>query len=93
MLKQWFEKYEDEYLKFEDVKDKRSLRPDLHAFIILSELVVSDRDIVSASGYEEIWLDVDIEALSEVITEEIAIDLIRCGVRLDTDREWLCMFV
>ena len=85
----------DEFLKFERVPSERrkSNRPDLHAFIVLDSLVPSTTDIVCAAEHDEIYLGVDINALAEVVDEQTAIDLVRCGVRLDEYDEGLCMFV
>ena len=83
--------HEGEFLKFDRVENKRSQRRDLHAFLMLEELVPCNRPIVAAADHEEIYLDVDPEALSAVITEAQVVELIRCGVRYSEDG--LCMFV
>jgi hypothetical protein len=49
--------------------------------------------MVSAAEHDEIWLNIDLANLAEKATEQQIIDLIRCGIRLDTRREGLCMFV
>lgn len=98
-----FEKHDEEFLKFERVANKRSKRPDLHAFLLLDEIVppeptpgFPDRtdqsfDMVSAAEHDEIWLETDTEKLAENATEEQIVELIRCGVRLSDDS--LAMFV
>jgi hypothetical protein len=75
----------DEFLRFERVKNKRSNRPDLHAFLLLDELQPSakSRDIVSAAEHDQIWLGIDTGKLAEVITSEQVLELIRCGVIID----------
>ena len=88
-----FEKYNGEYLKFENVKDRICSRPDLHAFMLLHQLVPSGQDIIVSAEHDEIWLDIATDYLSEVATEEQICDLIRCGIRYDTMHECLCMFV
>lgn len=88
-----FEKFEDEYGEFERVQDKLSSRPDLHAFILLNELCPDGRDIVSAAEHDEIYLDVDMDELATVITEDQVCDLVRCGVRYDGGLDCLAMFV
>lgn len=87
-----FEKYNDEFCKFENVQNKLSNRPDLHAFILLDKLVPGNSDIVSASEHDEFYLDIDIQKLEQVITEEQIVDLVRCGVRYDTGYDCLSMF-
>lgn len=91
-MKAAFKKYDDEYIQFENVEKKRSRRPDLHAFIVLDELLPGDGDIVCAAEHDQFFLDIDIEALARVATEEIVLDLVRCGVILDEDDECLYFF-
>ena len=82
-----FEKFNDDYLKFDRVENKKSQRPDLHAFLLLDELFPGTSDIIGAACHDEIYLDVDPEGLSE----ENILELVRCGVRYSDDS--LCMFV
>jgi len=82
-----------EFLKFERVEIKISKSPDLHAFILLSELVSLDDDIVGAAEHDQIWLNVDCEKLAAVVTEAQLIELSRCGIRYDSESDSLCMFV
>jgi len=84
---------DEEFLKFERVEHKRSQRPDLHAFLLLDALAPSTFDIVSAAEHDEIFLEVSPDKLGEVATEEQVVELIRCGVRLDTRIDSLAMFV
>ncbi len=88
-----FTLHDDEFLKFDRVPIKRSKRADLHAFMLLDELCPSTHDMVCSAEHDEIWLEVNIEKLAAVITERWAIDLIRCGVRLDEENGGLAMFV
>jgi hypothetical protein len=92
-----FEKFEDEFLKFERVPAERrvSTRPDLCAFMLLDRLVPSDRarDILVSAEHDEVWLDVDLDALAGAASEDDILTLVRCGVRLDSDVESLAMFV
>lgn len=87
-----FDKYHDEYLKFDRVENKRSNRPDLHAFLLLNELFPcdTDRDMISAAAHDIIYLDIDAEDI-EKIPEDKLVELIRCGIGYDDDS--LCMFV
>ena len=88
-----FEAHADEYLKFEDVEQKLSTRPDLHAFIKLNRMVPGTSDIVAAAGHDEIYLDVEIDALATVATEADIVELARCGVLYDSSTDGLAMFV
>jgi len=89
-LPAFFEKHDDEFLKFDRVENKLSQRPDLHAFLLLDKLVPGVRDMVSGTEHDEIHLSVEPSELVEVATEEQLIDLHRCGVRCG--EYGLCMF-
>lgn len=91
-MKRAFFDHEDEYLEFEDVKEKLSTRKDLHAFILLDRLVPGSDDMVVAAEHDEIWLGVALKLLARAATMEQIVDLIRCGVRLGDDEDSLCMF-
>jgi hypothetical protein len=90
-LKHRFQQFEEDFCRFEQVENPRCQRPDLNAFLLLDELLPGQRDIVCAASHDEIWLDVDFKALAKVISDEQILELVRCGVRLDS--EGLCMFV
>jgi hypothetical protein len=87
-----FEMFDDEYLEFDRVENKRSNRPDLHAFLLLDELFPGDSDIVDHAEHDEIWLDVDDEQLKKLTDDQI-LELVRCGIRYDSDNASLCTFV
>jgi hypothetical protein len=84
---------EDESLEWDRVDHKRSQRPDLHAFLLLDELVPGKQDIVSCAEHDQIWLGVEPEELDGKATQDQMIELIRCGVMYDEDIEVLSMFV
>lgn len=86
-----FEKNIDEHCKFENLKNPRSKRPDLHAFLLLDELQPNNRDIIMAAEHDEIYLEIDLETL--IITEEQVIELLQCGVSYDSSRNCFYMFV
>lgn len=92
-IHQFFEDHNDEFLKFDRVTDKTSQRPDIHAFRLLDRLVPGNSDMVSAAEHDEIYLDVDVDAVVAAATEAQLIELIRCGVRHDDEFESFCMFV
>lgn len=92
-LKETFDKFSDEYIKFQNIGQRLHHRPDICAFLILDKLIPDEKDMVSAAEHDEIYLDTNIERLAEVATEEDIADLIRCGVRLCDEYDCLCMFV
>lgn len=93
MTREQYQKHEGEYLEFNKVQNKTSMRRDVHAFNLLDKLVPGERDIVCAASHDEIWLDVDPQELAAVATEDQVIELIRCGVRYDSETDSLSMFV
>ncbi len=92
-IEEVFDKHDDEYIEFERVKNKLSSRKDIHAPILLNQLVPGTRDMVSAAEHDEFYLDVDVEELAKVATEKQIVELIRCGVRYDSETDGLAMFV
>lgn len=87
-----FEAVNDDYLKFDRVENKRSQRPDLHAFILLDDLFPNNgNDIVCSAGHDEIWLDFEGNKLNDLTDEQI-LELTRCGVRYDSECDSLAMF-
>lgn len=93
-LAEAFEKHDDEYVEFENVPPERKLsnRPDLCAFLLLEKLVPGTSDIVSAAEHDMIWLDVDVEALAKVATDDDILTLVRCGVRYDDEHDMLSLY-
>jgi len=87
-----FERHNGEYIKFERVQNKLSQRPDLHAFMLLDQLVPGNKDIIACATHDEIGLSVAWEDVAKVATEEQWIDLIRCGLRYDSGNDALVMF-
>lgn len=87
-----FDEFEDDFLKFEDVKEKLSNRPDLHAFILLDKLVPGKNDLISAAEHDEYYLSINPEELAKVATKDQLRDLHRCGIRHDDSNDSLCMF-
>jgi hypothetical protein len=88
-----FKDNEDEFLKFENCTEKVCERADLCAWAILDRLVPGDDDMVSSAEHDEIFLVVEPNEIADIATEEDIINLIRCGVRLDTQFDCFAMFV
>jgi len=90
-IKEIFESVNDQYLEFESVENKRSTRPDIHAFLLLSELDPDGKgDMIQSAWHDAVSLSFD-EDLIENLTQEQVIELTRCGVRYEDG--YLCMFV
>lgn len=84
-----------EFLKFERVQAHNSLttRPDLYALVLIDKRVPGNSDIIGDSAHDEIFLSVNPDDLASVATREDIIDLIRCGVRYDSQWDSFAMFV
>lgn len=91
-LRDLFEKRDAEFLRFDLAGRTGITRQDLTAFILLDQLCPSSGNIIGGSYYDEIYLNIGVEELAKVITEEQVIELIRCGVMYDVQRDSLCMF-
>lgn len=92
-MKEKFQEHSEKYSDFEEnVKNPLSKRSDLHAFILLDKLQPSEYCMIYASAHDEFFLNIDLDAIAEVITEEQIIELIACGVSLDTGRGRFSMF-
>ena len=82
-----FEKHDDK-----SYKDQPDGPDDLTAFTLLNRLVPGAHRMISGAEHDQIWLDVDLDELAKVASEDDIITLIRCGVWLDDEDECLCMF-
>lgn len=94
-LKAAFSRHADEYCKFESVERPYDLRRDACALALLDRLqpaAAAGRMFAEAQN-GEIWLNVDVGELAVVITEADVKDLLRCGVRLDSQYAALSMRV
>lgn len=91
-LHERFEAVNDDYLKFDRVENKRSQRPDLHAFLLLDDLFPNaGHDMVSSAEHDEFYLEPSGDKL-DLLTDEHILELTRCGVRHDDELECLAMF-
>lgn len=81
----------DAEFNFASIDSKHSGRKDLHAFILLDRLLSSGGCLISAAEHDIIYLDVDLDKLAVVATEEHIRELRACGVMLEEDS--LAMFV
>ena len=91
-----YEKHEAEHVHFERIPAHTlpSKRPDLCGFILLDKLLPTSKagDIIGAAEHDKIWLNIDLEQLAPVITEDHIITLLRCGVLYDEDQGALYLF-
>ena len=86
---------DEEYARFDRIETKTTQRPDLLALILLDRLLprCGEEDIICAAEHDQIWLDVDVERLNEIIADEDLRTLVRCGVRYDEQNDALSLFI
>ena len=92
-LESFFDRHSKEYLKFERIENKRSTRPDLHAFLLLEELAPAEKegqDMVCAAEHDIIYLVSNLSLVAKNATDEQLLELHRCGVMIS--EESLAMF-
>ncbi len=93
-IKELFNSYEEhEFIHFGKIVNPPSKRPDICAFLLLDKLIPGDEDIIEGAAHDVIFLNVNLEDLAKVATEEDIIYLSRCGVFASSEYDGLCMFV
>lgn len=88
-----FERASSEFLQFDQIAHPVHSRRDICAFLMLATLCPGTGDMVDCAEHDKIWLNVDVDALAVIATDDIVRDLQRCGVMYDTDVDRLTMFV
>lgn len=92
-IKERFDQFEKELLKFDRIEHKLNTRPDLHAFLLLDSMFSDDSDMVASATHDQIWLAVGGDAFESVVTDEQIRDLARCGIFWDDEVDSLSLFV
>lgn len=65
------------------VESRRASRKDLHAMLLLDSIMPAEEfgeDAVTASQHDQFWIFPDPYELAPLLTEELCMELIRCGV-------------
>jgi hypothetical protein len=97
-LEEAFEKIwmRDPMPSFNQVRNKLHPRPDMCAFLYLDRLLPPDpadgSGIVQSAEHDEIFLNVDCDALAEIATPEDILYLACCGVMYNAGYNCLSMF-
>ena len=87
-----FEEFSDEFIKFDRIENKRSLKRDMHAFLLLEELFPeSEEEMVATASHDTIYLSIE-EDMLEKLTDDNIIELIRCGIGYNEENDCLYMF-
>jgi len=84
-LKEVFDKFTNDFHKFDMIKNPLSKRPDLCALMLLDKLVPGSNDIFAGADHDVVYFDIDQDELAEAATEDDVLYLVRCGVILDPD--------
>ncbi len=80
-IQERFAQFFDQHSDFHNIENPPSQRTDLCAFIKLAQLFpVGSGRIISSADHDEITLDVRLEELDKVATDEDILYLVRCGV-------------
>ncbi len=91
-VREMFARNIKEYREFDRVVQKRSQRPDLHAFLMVDELVGGDDPLIATTQAGTVYLNVVASDLAKAgVSEDVVIELLRCGVVLDHGSDWLCL--
>ena len=93
-IKDKFEAVNNDYLKFERIKNKKATRPDVHAFILLEELFPSENniDLIECAEHDIYYFSVEGEQLNK-LTDEHILELVRCGISYDEEFDCLISHV
>ena len=75
-LVELFEIHDEEFLRFDRVRNKTSNRPDLHAFILLDKIIPDTVDIVSGAKHDEIFLGIDLEEFARRLQRNNSLNFI-----------------
>jgi hypothetical protein len=83
-LEERFQQFSDHYREFDRIEAPLSRRPDLHALLLLDEIVPEvDKGILGESTHEFIFLNIDMSAFAYDVTDDQILELVRCGVRIE----------
>ncbi len=83
-IEERFNKYDNEYGKFDRIKNKRSQRKDMHAFILLDKLFPGEYNIIAWAGHDEIALEFSEDQI-ETLTDDNILELVRCSFYISDD--------
>lgn len=79
---------------FSRIENKRSKFRDIHAFLLLEELLgeAAGGCLISASEHDTYYLSVDLEDIQDKLTQEHVNELVACGVYYDSQQDCLYCF-
>ena len=80
-----FNANQDEFLKFNNIKNPQSRRPDLNAFMLFDFILPGKENIVTHAENHQIFLSPSMVDVAKVITEEQIIELVRSGIVIYDD--------
>lgn len=93
-LQEMFELSESmEYIEFADIEPKLSNYRDLHGMMLLEKLQPGTGDsMIACAEHDQIWYDIDLEKLWEVITQDQVNQLNTCGIWYEEEHDSLTSY-
>ncbi len=91
-VEELFEKHEDEFLNYEGDPDLSNLVRDVYIFNKL-EPFVKGGYLIGSAPYDEMYFTVNTREVTNTLSEEEMIKLIRCDLRHSSDHECFVMFI
>ena len=83
-------------LNFADIGLKLSNRQDLHGMMLLDKLQPSQdadyQSMITCAEHDQIWYDIDLEKLWEVITQDEVNQLNACGIWYESENDSLTSY-
>lgn len=71
------------YFDIENIKCRMYQPPDVNAFVLINNILPSDKNIILSVGPNEIVLNADAELLCQLAYDDELVDLVRCGVTME----------
>ena len=88
-VKLLFDKYKDEFLKFDRMENTTDIKsPDLYAFVLLDKLMPSNHDMIAAAEHDQIWLRTDMETFGIIPFLQGPYPTGDCPVRGRSGSQW-----
>lgn len=92
-LKEAFNLFADHHGDFARVHPKLSVAADMHAMLLLEPYILpldGATGMVYTVNHCHVYLNIDLRKLAREVDQRFILDLVRCGIFLDTTSEQLC---
>lgn len=94
-LQEMFELANESVLKFADIEQKLSNYRDLHGMMLLEKLQPGEGgydSMITCAEHDQVWYDIDVEKLWEVITQDEVNQLNACGIWYESENDSLTSY-